>query len=83
MESGGEGTTGRSLALLLLHSAAMFSLPFVAFFGVRGRSGAADAFVDMCWAVGAAVATAQLVLASFCFVAYRDTQAEERARKLQ
>lgn len=75
--------TGRALWLLLLHSAAMFSLPFVAFFGVRGRSGAADAFADTCWAVGAAVGAAHLVLASFCYVAYRDTQAEERAQKQQ
>ncbi|XP_011147748.1 uncharacterized protein LOC105188144 [Harpegnathos saltator] len=68
------------LGTLLLYSTAMFTLPFVAFYGVRHYirlEFQTDTFVTNCISVFAAVVTVNLIISCYAYQALHETAEEE------
>jgi VMA21-like domain len=65
---------------LLFFSILMFTLPFVAFYGVRDTLHKylhIDGFQNTCWSVIAAVVTVNIVIALYAFCGFLDARREE------
>lgn len=64
------------LATLLLYSTAMFTMPFVAFYGVRSfmeNNLTTDRFINNCVSVIAAVIVVNMIIASYAYRALKET----------
>lgn len=71
------------IGYLFLYSMAMFSLPFVAFFGVRiGLRDyfGIDGFVNIAWSVIAAVLVVNLIILSYVIKAWHEPDPEVERR---
>lgn len=70
----------KALALLLFYSFLMFSLPFVAFFGVKHvlrDTYHIDGFVNTAWSVFAAVIVVNIIICAYIYHAYHDINSDE------
>lgn len=65
------------LGTLFLYSVAMFTIPFVVFFGVRHlltKNYPEDIFLVNAWSVGASVVAVNIIIASYVYKAYHEKE---------
>ncbi|XP_052753786.1 uncharacterized protein LOC128201289 [Galleria mellonella] len=73
------------LANLFLYSVAMFTLPFVAFFGVRhilSEYYPVNAYVVTVWSVVAAVLVVNLIICVYAYKAYHEKEYDEHGNEI-
>lgn len=73
------------LATLFLYSIAMFTLPFVAFFGVRHlltEYYPVDKFMVTAWSVIAAVVTANIIIGVYAYKAYHEKEYDDEGNEI-
>lgn len=74
-----------ALAILFLHSVAMFTLPFVAFFGVRhilSEYYPVDSFMRTVWSVVSAVVVVNVIIFSYAYKAYNEKEYDEHGNEI-
>ncbi|CAF4844469.1 unnamed protein product [Pieris macdunnoughi] len=73
-----------ALAILFLYSIAMFTLPFVAFFGVRhilSEYYPVDTFMRTVWSVVSAVVVVNSIIFLYAYKAYHEKEYDEHVRR--
>lgn len=74
-----------ALANLFLYSVAMFTIPFVAFFGVRHlltEEYPVDTFTRNVWSVIAAVVAVNLIICAYAFKAYHEKEYDDEGNEI-
>lgn len=74
-----------ALANLFLYSIAMFTLPFVAFFGVRHLLTdyyPVSPFVRTCWSVVAAVIVVNIIICLYAYKAYHEKEYDDDGNEI-
>lgn len=74
-----------ALAYLFLYSVAMFTLPFVAFFGVRHLLTdyyPVDQFARTVWSVIAAVVSVNIIICCYAYKAYHEKEYDEHGNEI-
>lgn len=73
------------LATLFMYSVAMFTLPFVAFFGVRHlltEIYPVDTFIVTVWSVAAAVTVVYIIIFAYVYKAYHEKEYDEHGNEI-
>lgn len=73
------------LAKLFVYSVAMFTLPFVAFFGVRYLLSDyyhLETFVVTVWSVAAAVLVVNIIIIAYAYQAYHEKEYDEHGNEI-
>ena len=74
-----------ALANLFLYSVGMFTLPFVAFFGVRHLLTdyyPVEPFIRTCWSVVAAVVVVNIIICMYAYKAYHEKEYDEDGNEI-
>lgn len=77
--------TGVVLAYLFLYSIAMFSFPFLSFFGVRHiltEYYPVDHFTKTVWSVISAVVAVNIIICSYAWKAYHEKEYDEHGNEI-
>ncbi|KAK5645472.1 hypothetical protein RI129_006772 [Pyrocoelia pectoralis] len=75
----------KAIALLLFYSFLMFTLPFAAFFGTKyilKDTFHIDGYTNTVWSVIASVVTVNLVIVSYAYQAYHDSEYDSDGNKI-
>lgn len=74
-----------AMANLFLYSVAMFTLPFVAFFGVKHLLTdyyPVEPFIRTCWSVVAAVVVVNIIICMYAYKAYHEKEYDEHGNEI-